>query len=104
MKQRLDLARAIIHEPSLLLLDEPFNGMDIEAKFDLKNILKDIQEKTKIGIIISSHMVGELESFANKVIIIYEGQTLFNGLMSDVKKSGLTLEEFYLAKLNLYKK
>ena len=103
MKQRLDLARAIIHEPYLLVLDEPFNGMDIEAKYDLKKVLKEMQDKNQVGIIISSHMVGDLESFANKVVIIYEGKTLFNGLMSEVRDSNLSLEEFYLEKLNLYK-
>lgn len=103
MKQRLDLARSIIHKPSLLILDEPFNGMDIEGKYELKQLLIDMQSKSSVGIVISSHMVGELEHFANKVIIIYDGKTLFSGEMSRVKMSGLTLEEFYLEKLNTYK-
>lgn len=103
MKQRLDLARAILHKPSLLLLDEPFNGMDIEGKYHMKTLLNDMQAKADLGIVISSHMVGDLESFANKVIIIYEGRTLFSGQMASVRDSGLTLEEFYLEKLSLYK-
>ncbi|MBI9013264.1 MAG: ABC transporter ATP-binding protein [Clostridiales bacterium] len=104
MKQKLDLARAIIHGPKLLILDEPFNGMDIEAKVEMKKILKEIQNKHHTGMIISSHMVGDLESFANKVIIIYEGRTLYNGSMSEINDSGLTVEEFYLEKLAIYKK
>lgn len=104
MKQRLDLARAIVHRPNLLLLDEPFSGMDIEAKHDLKKVLKDLQENSDTGIMISSHMVGDLEHFANKVLIIYEGHTLFQGDMEKVKSTGLTLEEFYLEKIEHYKK
>lgn len=103
MKQRLDIGRAIIHKPNLLILDEPFNGMDIEGKYDFKKLLKTMQKSYDLGIFISSHMVGDLESFANKVVIIYEGQTLFNGLMSEIKDSSLSLEEFYLEKLKLYK-
>lgn len=103
MKQRLDLGRAIIHEPKLLILDEPFSGMDIEAKVELKLMLKKLQEKCETGIIISSHMVGDLEKFANKVIVIYEGKTLFNGTMKHIVNSGLNLEEFYLEKINNHK-
>jgi len=104
MKQKLDLARAIMHSPKLLILDEPFNGMDIEAKVEMKKILRELQLRSKTGMMISSHMVGDLENFANKAIIIYEGQTLFNGTMDEIKKTGLTVEEFYLEKLSVYKK
>lgn len=103
MKQRLDLARAIMHNPNLLILDEPFNGMDIEAKYNLKKLLKEMQKRDNTGIVISSHMVGDLENFANKVVIVYEGNTLYKGLMCEINNSGLTLEEFYLERLNLYK-
>lgn len=103
MKQRLDLARAMIHEPQLLILDEPFNGMDIEAKSELKKGLIEMQKQTHMGIVISSHMVGDLERFANRLVILYQGRVLYNGLMENVHKSGLNLEEFYLEKLNHYK-
>jgi len=98
MKQRLDFARAIMHEPKLLMLDEPFSGMDIEAKADFKKILKSLSQT---GIVISSHMVGDLESIANKVVIISKGKTLFNGKMEDIQLSGLSLEEFYLERIQM---
>lgn len=100
MKQRLDFARAIIHKPKLLLLDEPFSGMDIEAKADFKKILKSL---SGTGIVISSHMVGDLESLANRLIIVSQGKILFKGPMSDVSQSGLDLESFYLSRINSLK-
>lgn len=104
MKQRLDLARAIVHKPKLLLLDEPFNGLDIEAKHDMKNILLQLQKDNQIGILISSHMTGDLELFANKLVILYEGRTLYNGSFDMIKESGVTLETFYLNCLEDYRK
>ncbi|MCH4889255.1 ABC transporter ATP-binding protein [Acidaminobacter sp. JC074] len=100
MKQRLDFARAIMHNPKLLMLDEPFSGMDIEAKADFKRILKGLNQT---GIVISSHMVGDLENIANKLVIISQGKTLYSGSMDQVKSSGLTLEEFYLERIQALK-
>jgi len=100
MKQRLDIARSIIHQPKLLLLDEPFSGMDIEAKADFKRVLKSM---TQTGVVISSHMVGDLESIANRLVIVSHGKILFNGSMSEVTKSGLDLEAFYLSRINSLK-
>ncbi len=103
MKQRLDLARAILHRPQLLILDEPFNGMDIEFKFELKQVLKSLVENQGIGIVISSHMAMDLEEMATRLVIVYEGHTLFEGPMSVVQDSKMTLEAFYLEKLAVYK-
>jgi ABC-2 type transport system ATP-binding protein len=103
MKQRLDLARAIVHKPGLLFLDEPFNGLDIEAKHDIKNLLLRLKEENQMGIVISSHMTGDLENFANKLIILYEGQTLYNGSFDFKAVSGQTLESFYLKCLDEYR-
>lgn len=103
MKQRLDLARAILHSPQLLILDEPFNGMDIEFKFELKQVLKSLIENQEIGIVISSHMAMDLEEMATRLVIVYQGHTLFEGPMSVVQGSKMSLEAFYLDKLNAFK-
>lgn len=103
MKQRLDLARAILHRPQLLILDEPFNGMDIEFKFELKQVLKSMIDHEQIGIVISSHMAMDLEEIATRLVIVYQGHTLFEGAMSEVQESKLSLEGFYLEKLNAFK-
>lgn len=103
MKQRLDFARSILHNPKLLILDEPFNGMDIEKKANLKGYLKGLTDYENTSILISSHMVGDLEKFATRVVILYEGKCLFEGAISAVLEEHESLEAFYLATINHYK-
>lgn len=98
MKQRLDFARAILHQPEILILDEPFNGMDIEQKVRLKEYLSYLSQEKNVGILISSHMLGDLSRLASRVIIIKEGAMLYEG---EINKSMTekTLEELYLNKI-----
>ena len=73
MRQRLGIARAILHRPNLLILDEPTNGLDPEGIKDLRVLLKKLAHEEGMGILISSHNLAELESFCNKVCIIDNG-------------------------------
>lgn len=73
MRQRLGIARSLLHDPNLLILDEPTNGLDPEGIKDLRILLKKLA-KAGIGILISSHNLAELESFCNKVCIIDNGE------------------------------
>ena len=73
MRQRLGIAQAILHHPNLLILDEPTNGLDPEGIVELRNLLKKLAKEEKMGILISSHNLMELESFCNKVCIIQWG-------------------------------
>lgn len=75
MRQRLGIARALLHDPNLLILDEPTNGLDPEGIKDLRVLLKKLA-KDGIGILISSHNLAELESFCNKVCVIQEGKII----------------------------
>ena len=72
MKQRLILARILIHNPSVLLLDEPAAGLDPRARLELREIIKDLALKGKT-IIISSHILEDIEDFCNKIGIIEKG-------------------------------
>lgn len=99
MKQRLDFARAILHEPQLLILDEPFSGLDIEVKYALKQLISELRNQGT-SIIISSHMVGEIESLADQLMILYEGHTLYQGPI----KTQSNLEHFYLETIASYQK
>lgn len=75
MRQRLGIAKALIMKPNLLILDEPTNGLDPEGIKELRDLLKNLA-KEKIGILISSHNLAELESFCNKVCIISKGEVI----------------------------
>ena len=91
MRQRLGIARALLHKPNLLILDEPTNGLDPEGIKDLRVLLKKLAS-TGMGILISSHNLAELESFCNKVCIIDHGKIVET---SDVKKLKHQENRFY---------
>mgnify|MGYP005955856925 CR=1 FL=1 len=87
MRQRLGIARALINEPNVLILDEPTNGLDPEGIKDLRNLLKKLA-KEGLGILISSHNLAELESFCNKVLIIDNGTIIETSEVKEFKNSG----------------
>ena len=103
MKQRLDFARAILHQPKLLILDEPFNGMDIEQKVILKEYLNDRGQENNQMTIVSSHTIGDFIDIANRVVILYDGHCLFEGSIEAIKAKGINLEEHYLAIIKAYR-
>ncbi len=86
MRQRLGIAQAILHKPNLLILDEPTNGLDPEGIVDLRNLLKKLAKAEKMGILISSHNLMELESFCNKVCIIQSGEIIEQNNIKELKK------------------
>ncbi len=86
MRQRLGIAQAILHKPNLLILDEPTNGLDPEGIKQLRDLLKNLAKKEKMGILISSHNLAELESFCNKVAIIKNGEIVESSSMKEAKK------------------
>ncbi len=86
MRQRLGIAQAILHHPNLLVLDEPTNGLDPEGIMELRELLKKLAKEEKMGILISSHNLAELESFCNKVCIIQNGEIIEEGGIKELKK------------------
>ena len=78
MKQRLCLARALIHDPKLLILDEPASGMDPRARAEMKNILRTLKELGKT-VLISSHILPELAEMCDALTIIDHGKLVFSG-------------------------
>ncbi len=83
MQQRLGLARVLIHDPQLLLLDEPASGLDPRARIEMMAILQELQRMGKT-IIISSHILSELQTLCNRVAIIERGSLIYNGPVSGV--------------------
>lgn len=83
MQQRLGLARVLIHDPQLLLLDEPASGLDPRARIEMMAILQELQRMGKT-IIISSHILSELQTLCNRVAIIERGQLIYSGPVQGV--------------------
>lgn len=84
MQQRLGLARVLIHDPKLLLLDEPASGLDPRARIEMMAILEELQRMGKT-IIISSHILSELQTLCDRVAIIEKGQLIYSGPVQGVR-------------------
>ena len=94
MKQKIVLIGAFLHEPKLLVLDEPFVGLDPEASYHLKEMMKELCAKGS-AIFFSTHVLDVAEKLCHKVAIIKEGRIIASGTMEEVKGSG-SLEEAFL--------
>jgi ABC-2 type transport system ATP-binding protein len=84
MQQRLGLARVLIHDPKVLLLDEPASGLDPRARIEMMAILQELQRLGKT-IIISSHILSELQHLCNRVAIIEKGKLIYSGPVQGVR-------------------
>lgn len=90
MRQRLGIAAAIINKPNILILDEPTNGLDPEGIKELRDLLKKLAKKEKMGILISSHNLSELESFITDVCLIKNGEVIVTSPIKDIVKEETT--------------
>jgi ABC-2 type transport system ATP-binding protein len=86
MKQRLGLARVLLHDPDLLLLDEPASGLDPRARIEMRELLKELQTMGKT-IIVSSHILHELAQFCSHIGIVERGQMVANGSLADIYRA-----------------
>jgi ABC-2 type transport system ATP-binding protein len=85
MEQRLCLAHALVHDPKVLLLDEPASGLDPRARVELRELLRELRSLGKT-ILISSHILPELEELCTSVAIVDHGQVLAQGRVSDIER------------------
>ncbi|HEU4633021.1 MAG TPA: ATP-binding cassette domain-containing protein, partial [Flavisolibacter sp.] len=79
MKQRLSIALALLPAPELLILDEPSNGLDPAGIIELRALIKNLNREHGMTILVSSHLLGEIEKMVSHVGIIYKGKMLFQG-------------------------
>lgn len=86
MRQRLGIAKALVHDPNLLILDEPTNGLDPEGIKELRELLKELALKEHMTIFISSHNLAEIETLCNKISIIQNGKIVENNTIDNIKK------------------
>ncbi|MHC4517649.1 MAG: ABC transporter ATP-binding protein [Planctomycetota bacterium] len=84
MQQRLGLARVLIHDPKVLILDEPASGLDPRARIEIRELLRELKRMGKT-IMISSHILSELEEICDRVGIIEHGRLVFGGTMEEIR-------------------
>ncbi|GFP07321.1 ABC transporter ATP-binding protein [Lactobacillus helveticus] len=104
MKQRMHIARALLGDPKLILLDEPTDGLDVEIATNIRKVIKALAQ-TNTSILLTSHMMSEVEALSNQIILLGAGKIYAKGTveeiieMSNVKRIDrpATLEESYLA-------
>lgn len=98
MRQRLGIAQAILHHPKLLILDEPMNGLDPEGIKSLKVLLQRLAQEEKMAILISSHILSELESFCNRICILVKGKIIKDLNMEELQK--ITSHQSYILEVS----
>jgi ABC-2 type transport system ATP-binding protein len=84
MQQRLGLARVLIHDPKVLILDEPASGLDPRARIEMRELLRELKRMGKT-IMISSHILSELEEICDRIGIIEHGKLVFSGTMEEIR-------------------
>jgi ABC-type multidrug transport system ATPase subunit len=84
MKQRLGIAVALVHNPELIILDEPTNGLDPQGIADIRNLILRLSREMGKTILISSHLLSEIELIANRMIILHKGKKMVEGKVSEL--------------------
>jgi ABC-type multidrug transport system ATPase subunit len=84
MKQRLGIAVALVHDPDLIILDEPMNGLDPQGIADIRNLINHLSKDLGKTVFISSHLLSEMEQVADSLIIIHKGKKIAEGKMQEL--------------------
>ena len=93
MKQRLGIAVALVHNPALIVLDEPTNGLDPQGIADMRNLILHLSREMGKTVLISSHLLSEIELIANRMIIIHKGKKMVEGVVTTLLDPAHTLIE-----------
>ena len=93
MKQRLGIAIALVHNPQIVILDEPTNGLDPQGIADIRNMILHLSNELKKTIVVSSHLLSEIEQIATRVLIIDKGKKLIEGNANELFDASQTIVE-----------
>ncbi|NYZ79753.1 ATP-binding cassette domain-containing protein [Candidatus Micrarchaeota archaeon] len=85
-RMRCEVAASLLHKPKILFLDEPTVGMDVVAKEEMRNFLREINEKEGTTIMLTTHDMGDIEALCKRIILLDNGRVIYDGLLSDLKK------------------
>jgi ABC-2 type transport system ATP-binding protein len=88
MKQRIKLAQALVHDPDLLFLDEPTNGMDPKGRDEMLDLIRDLGHNKNVNLILSSHLLPDVEYTCDDVIVMDKGQVVAQGPIAELKGPG----------------
>ena len=103
MKRMVALARTLMMWPEILILDEPFDGIDIENRSSFIRIIKKYYQAKKPAIILTSHVMADIEELANRIIVLRDSKIIVDETMENFKAQGkdnsMTLSEIYLSKI-----
>jgi ABC-2 type transport system ATP-binding protein len=87
-KQRVKLAQALVHDPKLLLLDEPTNGLDPQGRDEMLTLVKSLPARTGCSIVLSSHLLHDVERVCERAILLHEGKIVYSGTIEALRKEG----------------
>lgn len=96
MRQRLGLAMALLGDPKLLILDEPTNGLEPAGIQEIRELIRSLPQERDMTVIVSSHLLNEVEQMADHVGIIHHGEMLYQGPLPELEKAGGNLEDVFL--------
>ena len=99
MKQRMGLALALLSEPELMILDEPTNGLDIEATVEMREVILRLAKEKGVTFLVASHLAAEIEKMCDKVLVLYEGEMLSFDTKEEALRLNPSLEDYFLAKV-----
>ncbi len=86
MLQRVKFASALIHDPKILLLDEPTNGLDPEGRIDMLNLIRDLPQRRDMTIILSSHLLPDVEHVCDRIVMIAKGEVVRDGTRDEITR------------------
>jgi ABC-2 type transport system ATP-binding protein len=87
-KQRVKLAQALVHDPRLLFLDEPTNGLDPAGRDEMLALIHDLPARTGCSIVLSSHLLNDVEKVCQRAVLLHEGQIVYSGTIEALRKEG----------------
>ena len=99
MKQKVSLVISIVHDPDIIIFDEPTNGLDIEATVEMREVILRLAKEKGVTFLVASHLAAEIEKMCDKVLVLYEGEMLSFDTKEEALRLNPSLEDYFLAKV-----